>query len=94
MTFEFGLHKSVKCYLDSLRLVGIVRKKRFSANISRCHAYALTVYNEIRSVAYKLSAANTGLIIHHKLEMWANTQPDGRPAEHRWRPLFNAAKFG
>jgi len=23
--------------------------------------------------------------------MWANTQRDGRPAEHRWRPLFNAA---
>jgi len=26
--------------------------------------------------------------------MWANAQPDGRPAEHRWRPLFNAVKFG
>jgi len=26
--------------------------------------------------------------------MWANAQLDGRPAEHRWRPLFNAAKFG
>jgi len=26
--------------------------------------------------------------------MWANAQPDGRPAEHRWRPLFNAAKCG
>jgi len=26
--------------------------------------------------------------------MWANAQSDGRPAEHRWRPLFNAAKFG
>ena len=26
--------------------------------------------------------------------MWANAQPDGRPAEYRWRPLFNAAKFG
>jgi len=25
--------------------------------------------------------------------MWANAQPDGRPAEHRWRPLFSAAKF-
>ena len=25
--------------------------------------------------------------------MWANTQRDGRPAEYRWRPLFNAAKF-
>jgi len=23
--------------------------------------------------------------------MWANTQRDGRPAERRWRPLFNAA---
>jgi len=26
--------------------------------------------------------------------MWANSQRDGRPAEYRWRPLFNAAKFG
>ena len=23
--------------------------------------------------------------------MWANAQPDGRPAEYRWRPLLNAA---
>jgi len=23
--------------------------------------------------------------------MWANAQSDGRPAECRWRPLFNAA---
>ena len=29
-----------------------------------------------------------------ELEMWANAQRDGRPAEHRCRPLFNAAKFG
>jgi len=26
--------------------------------------------------------------------MWANAQRAGRPAEHRWRPLFNAAKIG
>jgi len=26
-----------------------------------------------------------------KLEMWANAQRDGRSAEYRWRPLFNAA---
>jgi len=26
--------------------------------------------------------------------MWANAQCDGRPAEYRWHPLFNAAKFG
>jgi len=26
--------------------------------------------------------------------MWTNAQSDGRPAEHSWCPLFNAAKFG
>ena len=26
--------------------------------------------------------------------MWANARREGRPAEYRWRPLFNAAKFG
>jgi len=30
----------------------------------------------------------------NKTRMWANAQPDGRPAKHRWRPLFNATKFG
>ena len=29
-----------------------------------------------------------------ELEMLANAQRDGHPAEYRWRPLFNAAKFG
>jgi len=32
--------------------------------------------------------------IYQQLEVWANAQRDGRPAEYRWRPLFNAAKFG
>ena len=31
---------------------------------------------------------------HILLEMWVNAQRDGRPAKRRWRPLFNAAKFG
>ena len=26
--------------------------------------------------------------------MWGNDQRDGRPAEYRWCPLLNAAKFG
>jgi len=25
--------------------------------------------------------------------MWADAQQDGRPAEYRWRPLFNPAKL-
>ena len=28
---------------------------------------------------------------YEKLEMWANAQRDGRPAEYMWSPLFNAA---
>jgi len=32
--------------------------------------------------------------IENILELWANAQRDGRPAEYRWRPMFNAAKFG
>jgi len=28
---------------------------------------------------------------YRQVEMWANAQRDGCPAEHRWRPLFNAA---
>ena len=28
-----------------------------------------------------------------RTRMWADAQRDGRPAEYRWRPLFNAAKF-
>jgi len=41
----------------------------------------------------KIVRASDGKIIS-TLEMWANAQRDGRPAEYRWRPLFNAAKFG
>jgi len=25
--------------------------------------------------------------------MWANAQRDGRPAEHRWRPLLDAVQY-
>jgi len=39
--------------------------------------------------------------LHHRApciiqgtRIWANAQHDGRPAKYRWRPLFNAAKFG
>jgi len=34
------------------------------------------------------------LVYYTELEMWASAQRDGRPAEYRCRPLFNAAKFG
>jgi len=30
---------------------------------------------------------------HNLTRMWATAQREGRPAEYRWSPLFNAAKF-
>jgi len=41
-------------------------------------------------------AAYTGPVVFNNngTRMWANAQRDGHPAEYRWRPLFNAVKFG
>ena len=46
--------------------------------------------------SYVAYACNTCTVVHntYTTRMWANAQRDGRPAEHGWRPLFNAAKFG
>jgi len=35
-----------------------------------------------------------GFSLKISTNMWAIAQRDGRPVEYRWRPLFNAAKFG
>ena len=48
-------------------------------------------------MAVNATLRNTSVITsaaHRELEMWANAQRDGRPAEYRWRHLFNTAKFG
>jgi len=37
------------------------------------------------------NATQSSYAIHLQLEMWANAQRDGRPAEYRWRLLFNVA---
>jgi len=45
-------------------------------------------------VPKKLNPTQQKLTTQEQTRMWANAQPDDRPAEHRWRPLFNAATFG
>ena len=32
--------------------------------------------------------------LYFQTRMWVNAQRHSCPAEHRWRPLFSAAKFG
>ena len=41
---------------------------------------------------HSVSYEKTNFLEYEQLEVWANAQRDGRPAEYRWRPLFNAAK--
>ena len=70
---------------------------RFAIN---SHAYAMCVVNETKQLLVAAVADYNDKVIRHKgskrdtTRMWANTQRDGRPAEHMWRPLVNAAKFG
>jgi len=43
---------------------------------------------------YRILTLSLCSAVHDQLEMWANAQRDGHPAKYRWRPLFNATKFG
>jgi len=56
----------------------------------QAHRQWVTAYNTLctRVVWYMLT------IFPLILEMWANAQRDGRPAEYRWCPPFNTTKFG
>jgi len=50
------------------------------------------LHNDIKSHTTKRNYMKP--IIICSTRMWANAERDGRPAEHRWCPLFNAAQFG
>jgi len=64
-------------------------RTEYSYNLRRrWHDYELTA---------KTRTLNTNKFIIrmlYKTRMWADAQRDGRSAKCRWRPLFNAAKFG
>jgi len=49
-------------------------------------------FEEVPGAAIRAVHGNDVVVPLHT-RMWANAQRDGRPAEYRWRPLFNAAKF-
>jgi len=64
------------------------------ANIIKGHFVVVWTDRQTHNELIALTGRQSGQQQNNKLEMWANAQRDGRPAEHRWRPLFNAAKFG
>ena len=52
---------------------------------------ATELFTENSNIFSTLQTISICTTQNDKLEMWANAQRDGRPAEYRWRPLFNAA---
>jgi len=63
---------------------------------SDCKSKCMRRYRQVHVHLSLYQAYTIQFEVCNKLEMWANAQRDGRPAQHRWagRPLFNAAKFG
>ena len=66
----------------------------------KCSQQCMYVFNKASKVMgmikrmMRFKEVRIMLSLYKALEMWANAQRDGRPAEYRWHPLFNAAKFG
>ena len=60
-----------------------------------CFAIRCSTSSKHIAIQHSTRCASKYTMVNYNVtRMWANAQPDGRPAEHRWRPLFNAAKFG
>jgi len=68
-----------------------------TVSICDSNTVIVTYSSQVKKQASSTQTAK--LVLHTTLEikttrMWANAQRYGRPAERRWRPLFNAANFG
>jgi len=110
MTGPFLLSISVLFLVSSLLFFGSVRQiklairqllgaRKYSASYrivsDEVKMPSLQNYKVLGNINHRLSAIQgRRRKIYSELEMWANAQRDGRPAKCRWRPLFNAAKFG
>ena len=75
------LHSSFKCFCQSFKSVSQISKLPHVWNLWK------------PDLRYLTSFINCSVHCILKTRMWANVQRDGRPAEYRWHPLFNAATF-
>jgi len=94
----FAQHLYSRTWLDSwISIKTIIILQMFTASWVASNSYLLQVLPVSLSLLLlsllQFSADQTATIIIN-IRMWANAQRDGRPAEYRWHPLFNAAKFG
>jgi len=70
-----------QCFVSHLTYLVVVHY------LAKQETQKLRLFTETLYVALPTNTQNT-----FKLGMWANAQRDGRPAEYRWRHLFNAAR--
>ena len=68
--------------------------RNFWVEIKKIRASKPTKCRMVEGVSDDNDIAQLFASSYKDTRMWANAQRDGRPAEYRWRPLFNAAKFG
>ena len=65
-----------------------IRKTALSITLSRDANVYIAIAFGVRQEKHEAS------VQENQLECGPNPERDGRPAEYRWCPLFNAAKFG
>jgi len=85
-------HKPLKCLtlandIDSVKVLCPTQHKIG-------HSGDVLPSQSLGLVLKKLNLTQQKHTTQKQTRMWANAQRDGRPEKHRWRPLFNAAKFG
>jgi len=93
---NFGLLIAEICWRDLGHPCKFQRVWRLGSITAR-HSSSGThyiIYIFIHQTGSTINKTNKYSNLKKTTRMWANALPDGRPVEHRWRPLFNAAKFG
>ena len=93
-TFENSTLDDIKCHLANENKKLNMKKVEMLQSSLNYGKWLTLAYRKFQSDAKLDDEWARWLFIYTGTRMWANAQPDGRPAEHRWRPLFNAAKFG
>ena len=103
MATYFGMGDAYTAYVDmtltrsKVKVTGLLN---FRQLVKPCMLVAMTaapLRGFLVSVTYFIQLSYFYFELFMKLyrtRMWANAPCDGRPAEYRWRPLFNATKFG
>jgi len=86
----YTFHAHCKSFTDVSRCTATTFWEYFLFNYDM-HNFGFHIFAYQFRDASSVNVIVTGVFT---TRMWANAQRDGRPAEHRWRPLFNAAEFG